>query len=407
MVAITKDKEHTQQGHQYVRIESIDILRAITMLLMIFVNDFWSLKNIPDGLRHVARGVDGIGLSDVIFPAFLFIVGLSLPYAIRNRRDKGDTDFDLFKHILLRTVALITMGVFLVNGESVNSEVMGIKNWVWGPLSCLCFILIWNSYPKNIHKYLVNSLRIGGVLILIVLAIMYRGGESGELRFETHWWGILGLIGWSYFVSSLILVYSKSNFYVILGAWLFFCVLSMVNKAGLIPEWTVLKLVPGPVKGGTLIALTIGGVLSSMIFQYYTERNQKQKLTIVFLVLSVLLIFLSVITRPYWGLAKLGATPAWLFLCSAFTLLAFLLIYWLTDVGKKSNWFKLIKPAGTDTLLCYLIPYFIYGAYKLTGFKFPEFLLEGGIGLLKSFVFALVCVLIAGGLNKKGIRLKI
>lgn len=407
MVAITKDKEHTQQGHQYVRIESIDILRAITMLLMIFVNDFWSLKNIPDGLRHVARGVDGIGLSDVIFPAFLFIVGLSLPYAIRNRRDKGDTDFDLFKHILLRTVALITMGVFLVNGESVNSEVMGIKNWVWGPLSCLCFILIWNSYPKNIHKYLVNSLRIGGVLILIVLAIMYRGGESGELRFETHWWGILGLIGWSYFVSSLILVYSKSNFYVILGAWLFFCVLSMVNKAGLISEWTVLKLVPGPVKGGTLIALTIGGVLSSMIFQYYTERNQKQKLTIVFLVLSVLLIFLSVITRPYWGLAKLGATPAWLFLCSAFTLLAFLLIYWLTDVGKKSNWFKLIKPAGTDTLLCYLIPYFIYGAYKLTGFKFPEFLLEGGIGLLKSFVFALVCVLIAGGLNKKGIRLKI
>lgn len=404
---MTKDKEHTQQGHQYVRIESIDILRAITMLLMIFVNDFWSLKNIPDGLRHVARGVDGIGLSDVIFPAFLFIVGLSLPYAIRNRRDKGDTDFDLFKHILLRTVALITMGVFLVNGESVNSEVMGIKNWVWGPLSCLCFILIWNSYPKNIHKYLVNSLRIGGVLILIVLAIMYRGGESGELRFETHWWGILGLIGWSYFVSSLILVYSKSNFYVILGAWLFFCVLSMVNKAGLISEWTVLKLVPGPVKGGTLIALTIGGVLSSMIFQYYTERNQKQKLTIVFLVLSVLLIFLSVITRPYWGLAKLGATPAWLFLCSAFTLLAFLLIYWLTDVGKKSNWFKLIKPAGTDTLLCYLIPYFIYGAYKLTGFKFPEFLLEGGIGLLKSFVFALVCVLIAGGLNKKGIRLKI
>lgn len=407
MAAITKAKEHIKQGHQYVRIESIDILRAITMLLMIFVNDFWSLKNIPDGLRHVARGVDGIGLSDVIFPAFLFIVGLSLPYAIRNRRDKGDIDFDLFKHILFRTIALITMGVFLVNGESVNSEAMGIKNWVWGPLSCLCFILIWNSYPKNIHKYLVNSLRIGGVLILIVLAIMYRGGESGELRFETHWWGILGLIGWSYFVSSLILVYSKSNFYVILGAWLFFCVLSMVNKAGLIPEWTVLKLVPGPVKGGTLIALTIGGVLSSMIFQYYTERNQKQKLTIVFLVLSVLLIFLSVITRPYWGLAKLGATPAWLFLCSAFTLLAFLLIYWLTDVGKKSNWFKLIKPAGTDTLLCYLIPYFIYGAYKLTGFKFPEFLLEGGIGLLKSFVFALVCVLIAGGLNKKGIRLKI
>lgn len=244
-------------------------------------------------------------------------------------------------------------------------------------------------------------------MILTVLAWKYRGGESGEVRFETHWWGILGLIGWSYLVSGLVTVYSKSNFYVIFGAWLFFCVLSMVNKAGLLPDWSVLKLIPGPLKGGTLVGLTLGGVLSSLIFQYYTERNQKLKLTIVFIVISLGLLLLSVITRPYWGLAKLGATPAWLFLCSAFTLLAFLLIYWLTDVGKKSNWFKLIKPAGTDTLLCYLIPYFIYGAYRLTGFRFPEFLLDGGTGLLKSFVFAIICVWIAGRLNKSGIKLKI
>ena len=40
-------------------------------------------------------GVDGIGLSDVVFPAFLFIVGLSLPYAINNRRNKGDTDWQI------------------------------------------------------------------------------------------------------------------------------------------------------------------------------------------------------------------------------------------------------------------------------------------------------------------------
>ena len=38
------------------------------------------------------------------------------------------------------------------------------------------------------------------------------------------------------------------------------------------------------------------------------------------------------LTRPYWGLAKLGATPAWLFLCSAFTIIAFMVIYWMVDV---------------------------------------------------------------------------
>ncbi len=57
------------------RIASIDILRALTMVLMIFVNDLWSLTNIPAWLGHVEKGVDGIGLADVVFPAFLFIVG--------------------------------------------------------------------------------------------------------------------------------------------------------------------------------------------------------------------------------------------------------------------------------------------------------------------------------------------
>src|SRR6187401_2418035 len=88
------------------RITSIDILRALTMVLMIFVNDLWSLKNIPEWLEHVAPGVDGIGLADVVFPAFLFIVGLSLPFAVENRRKKGDSELQLVKHVLVRTIAL-------------------------------------------------------------------------------------------------------------------------------------------------------------------------------------------------------------------------------------------------------------------------------------------------------------
>ena len=81
------------------RIASIDILRALTMVLMIFVNDLGSLRGIPVWLEHVESGVDGIGLADVVFPAFLFIVGLSLPYAIDNRRKKGDTEWQLVMHV--------------------------------------------------------------------------------------------------------------------------------------------------------------------------------------------------------------------------------------------------------------------------------------------------------------------
>src|SRR5438045_9194685 len=97
----------------FQRITSIDILRALTMVLMIFVNDLWSLKNIPAWLEHVERGVDGIGLADVVFPGFLFIVGLSLPFAIDNRRKKVDSEGQLVMHVITRTIALLTMGIFL------------------------------------------------------------------------------------------------------------------------------------------------------------------------------------------------------------------------------------------------------------------------------------------------------
>ena len=43
------------------RIQTIDYLRAITMLLMIFVNDFWTLKNIPNWLKHAPAILMGWG----------------------------------------------------------------------------------------------------------------------------------------------------------------------------------------------------------------------------------------------------------------------------------------------------------------------------------------------------------
>jgi len=389
------------------RITSIDILRALTMVLMIFVNDLWSLKNIPTWLGHVERGVDGIGLADVVFPAFLFIVGLSLPFAIDHRRKKGDSEGQLVMHVLARTIALLVMGVFLVNGETINAAAMGMPKYLWYPLCCLSFILIWNVFPKSSNKSWVFISKAIGIITLITLAIFYRGGEDGTARFAPQWWGILGLIGWAYLASGLITVFAKNNFLIILAGWIFFATLSMVSKAGLIPNNTIISNIPGAILGGTLTGLTMGGVLTSLIFQYYRKKKNNMGMTLFFLAFSAVLIALSVITRPYWKLAKLGATPAWLFLCSAFTILAFLAIYWLADVKKKANWFTIVKPAGTDTLLCYLIPYFMYAIVNATGAFLPAALLTGGVGLLKSLVFALLCVIITGLLNKAGVKLKL
>ncbi len=386
-----------------VRVDSIDILRAITMILMIFVNDLWSLKDIPAWLEHVPNGVDGMGLADAVFPAFLFIVGMSLPFAVNARRHKGDTDSVLVGHVFMRLIALLVMGVYLVNGESINEEATGIHRLVWNVLSCFSFILIWNAYPKTANKWVIALIKGLAICVLVALAFVYRG-EHGS-RFATHWWGILGLIGWSYLAAALVAVFAHNRIAILLAAWVGFSILSMVDAAGLLPK--AISFIPGAISGGTMVGLTMGGVVISTLFQQYRQRDENRRMTLVFILASVVLIGLSVYTRTFWGLSKLAATPAWLFLCSAFTILAFTGIYWLVDVGGKANWFSFIKPAGTDTLLCYLIPYFAYAFTTLLNLHLPDVLLTGGVGLLKSFLFALLCVWITGRLNRVGVRLKL
>ena len=401
-------KAKTPGTSSVTRIASIDIIRALTMVLMIFVNDLGSLTNIPLWMQHVKPGVDGIGLADVVFPAFLFIVGLSLPFAISNRRNKGDSDLQLCKHILSRTVALLVMGVFLVNGETIHASATGLPRYMWNPLCCMAFIITWNNYPARFNRRKVLAFRAAGILILALLAFMYRGGKAGEVyRFSQHWWGILGLIGWAYLASALITVFSRGRFLPLMFGWLFFCLLSIIYKAKLLHTGALQPYIPEAILGGTLTALTMGGVLTSWVFSHYQQKGNNMRMTVVFVLSALVLIAMSVYTRGFWGLAKLGATPAWLFLCSAITLLAFTIIYWTADVLGKAQWFNLIKPAGTDTLLCYLVPILVLFVLRTFRIHFPGFMLAGGLGLVKSFLFAMFCVWFTGVLNRAGIRLKL
>ena len=64
------------------RVASVDALRGLVIFLMIFVNDVAGVKAAPAWLKHVDAHADGMTLPDMVFPAFLFIVGMSIPLAI-------------------------------------------------------------------------------------------------------------------------------------------------------------------------------------------------------------------------------------------------------------------------------------------------------------------------------------
>ncbi|ULQ52840.1 heparan-alpha-glucosaminide N-acetyltransferase domain-containing protein [Flavihumibacter fluvii] len=393
-----------------IRIGAIDILRALTMLLMIFVNDLWSLKGIPDWLEHVPADADGMGLADTVFPGFLFIVGMSVPFAIRNRHQKGDSNWLVSWHILKRSFALLVMGVFLVNGEYINSAATGLPVLWWNVLSCTGFILLWNNYPKSLPRTVVIILQSLAAAVLLYLAIIFRGGEGSSLsRFSTWWWGILGLIGWAYGVCALLFTWSNGKITWLAVGWLASLALCSANHLQWLPQSGFFRQVISPVGEGSMTAFTIGGALAAEFF--WKESNKPgfkfSKLVLIFGIAAILLAGAGFLSRPEWGISKMRATPSWVLICSAIMLVSFLFIYWLVDIQQKSNWFSLIKPAGTETLLCYLVPYYAYALVQLNHLWLPDSLLTGGIGLLKSLAFSLLVIIIAGLLSKKWIRLKL
>jgi predicted acyltransferase len=385
------------------RLKSIDILRALTMLLMIFVNDLWTLGDIPDWLGHTAADEDGMGVADVVFPAFLLIVGLSIPHAIRARMKKGDSKLLIFRHIIERTLALLIMGVFMVNLENIHADNMIISKVLWQILMTLAFFLIWNIYGDRamgrISPWIMKGL---GWAILLFLAITYSGaGDGGEQWMRFHWWGILGLIGWGYLVAALI--------YLLLGnrpVWLAlaFSLLMLLNiNEFATPFNFTLKLVVS----ASNHALVMGGVVVTSVMIRFKEQERMQLLVPFLLGFAALLMVFGYLSRPAWGISKIMATPSWTAICAGITALSFALMYLLADKAGKFRWADIIEPAGSMTLTCYLIPYFVYAFRTILSIQLPESLTTGGLGIAKSIIFAILIIQLTGLLGKLKIKLKI
>jgi heparan-alpha-glucosaminide N-acetyltransferase len=385
------------------RLQSIDVFRAITMLLMIFVNDASSVKEIPVWIDHVAGIEDGLGFADTVFPAFLFIAGLSLPFAIRNRINKGHAFFNILFYISTRAFALVVIGFFHVNSENYNAAAAVLPQPVWIITITLAFFLIWLDYGPlmtNIKKY---NLIAGGVILLIAMAIIYKGGTADEpTGMKPYWWGILGIIGWAYLVCAVIFLITKGRLYLLVVAYAAAIFINVAYHTGL------LKLNLPLIGDASSISLMLGGTVLSVLYGKLVSNHKDRFLWTVFIGIGVMMILAGLIIRPYAeGISKIRATPAWVFICTGISILFFTATIWLIDVKGKQNWFSLIRPAGTSTLTCYLVPYFLYSVYTLLHFRYPPFLNYGMGGLIRSFVIAFLVILLTGFLEKKRLRLKV
>lgn len=383
------------------RLTSIDAFRALTLLLMIWVNDFWTLMDIPDWLGHAEAAEDRMGFSDVIFPAFLFIVGLSVPIAIQNRVKKGDTIFRLSKHILWRSLALLIIGVVHVNLGNYSQEAI-ISKPIWQILTTVSFFLIWLDYPGD-KKYPI-VLQASGVALLIFLAAIYKGNSAdGLVWLQPKWWGILGLIGWSYLIVSLVFLLSKGKLAIQWAALFFLIFFNSATQLGWLDSLSGIKEYVWIVGDGSMPALVMAGVITTL---YYVNGRHK-RFWMFAAVFAAAMIVLGFAIRPWFEISKIRATPSWVTICIGISVLCFAVLAYITDIKGKRGWYHLIKPAGVSTLTCFLLPYIHSAILQMTSVRLPVELRTGGIGLGKSFLFALLIIGVVWILQKWRIRLKL
>jgi len=369
---------------------------------MIFVNDVDGVRNIPEWIKHVGANDDGLGFADTIFPAFLFIVGLSLPFALNRRLNNGDSSYSIATYILTRSIALLVMGFLHVNLENYSRTAI-LPEAVWEIFITVGFFLIWLDYPKEIKKTKRAFLQSIGILILVIMAFLYKGGEpTAPVGLRPYWWGILGIIGWSYLACATIYFLSTGKLWIQIGFLTIFLLINVTVHTGL------LKLSIPVIGDASSASLTMAGIVISLLYTRLITKGKEKLLWMLFATAGIIMLTFGLLIRPYAdGISKIHSTTAWISICIGISILMFELIIYVIDIKGKQNWFKGIHPAGTSTLTCYLIPYLLYSIYSLIGFRYPDFFDQGFGGIIRSFVIAFFVIWIAGLLEKRRVRLKI
>jgi predicted acyltransferase len=131
------------------RLASIDIFRGLTMVVMIFVNDLDSVHGLPWWTHHAKANIDVMTYVDMVFPFFLFIVGLAIPLAIQQRLKKNPSTPALWLHVLIRAASLIVLGLILANVDLADPARMSINPYAWAILALAGACLFLSVYKGS------------------------------------------------------------------------------------------------------------------------------------------------------------------------------------------------------------------------------------------------------------------
>jgi predicted acyltransferase len=328
------------------RLASLDVMRGLTIAGMILVTDPGTYSAVFPPLTHAAW--QGATPADMIFPAFLFMVGVSTVFSIEARMRRGATRAALIVHILIRTVVLIVLGL-LVNGfpfyDLHHLRIPGILQRI-----ALCYAAAALLYltiarvgkaESAVESSAQNATTRTAAVLITVIAILLIGYWAllryfpvpgfGPARYDS-----LGYLG-AYIDRA---VFATRH----LWAW------------GLTAGYGVTYDPEGLLSTLPAIANTLLGVLTGVWLRLSRPARSKA---------ADLLYFGALLFLVAWPLSSLMPvnkriwTSTFALLSGGGALLAFALLYWLLDVRSVPRWtrpaLEFLRIFGTNAIAAFVL----------------------------------------------------
>jgi heparan-alpha-glucosaminide N-acetyltransferase len=396
------------------RVVSLDIFRGFTMAVMIFVNALSDVHGLPWWTYHAHASEDRMTYVDMVYPFFLFIVGMSIPLSITQRLKRNSSQAALWLHVLIRAASLIVLGLILANAEKADPSRMPISGNLWALIGLVGAALYLNIYPKS-ERFPAYSkiLRVLGLIgVIVMYAIFRRTTQGGNVAWiDPSYPEILGLIGFTYLGVAVLYIPTRRWKWAAAAWFLVLLAFNILSTARLVPLPGSLPMYIFPFDNGAMACIVMAGVVVSQIFLGASPgidpRPAPKRAMTAAISLGIVALIAGWICIPL-GISKIRATPTWSLWSIGAAILLFTFLYWICDVKRQTNWAFLLKPAGTNALLTYLLPdlwYFLMGTLGIT--YLDTHLNLGWPAVVKTVVFTLVMLSFASLLTRARVRLQL
>jgi len=323
------------------RLVSLDIFRGLTIGAMILVNNLRTWSDAPRFRQLVHAQWNGCTLADLIFPFFIFIVGVTTVISLNIRIGKGESRPRLYKVILIRSgvlffLGLVTTGWFIVGWlfRSLCPPAVTQKS-IWA-------IFLSPPTDTSVWFFSLSNLRIMGILQRIALVYL----AVAILVIHTRWraqaiiagallllyWGLMSLPGFE-------LQPGKD-----LGAFIDRAVL---GEAHLWRTWDPESLL------GTLPAIATG-LAGALTGHWLASHRDGPRKFLGLLVSGVLCVAAGWVWGLVFPLNKFLWTSSYVVFTAGFALIFLGFWYWLVDLRQFGGiWLQPAIWLGMNPLLAY------------------------------------------------------